>query len=854
VGTILLGPRKGRFDANGKAVELAGHSVMFPAMGVMLLWIGFFGFNMLGTTDLGLGSTGTELMGRITMNTLLCPSASSITLVVITRLRCNYFHVPMVLNGLLAGLVAVTAGCATMPLWASLLVGVVAGCLYYTMSQLMKWFRVDDVVDGVPIHAGCGMLGLVAAGIFVTKDDASKAGYGGFNNIGEQFLIQILFALYIVAPTAVFCYVLLRVMDFLGLRINGTGIRVPMTVEEQGLDLLYGISTEEQENKTLDTYKPVSGSFRATSSREAVFCVERYTANTPTEDRYHVLVDTHDSLADTSYFGLYDGHLGEHTAVFLDQNMHDYVLQELEKDGSVVQNMHQAFKTVDNEWKNAVKDRFQDGEVHLAMAGSCALVAVFKDGCIHVANTGDSRAVLGSVNMMGELEVEELTMDHNLSNPAEAKLLVHLHQSEKGVITGKDNGKRVKGALKVTRSLGDLYLKDRQFNCLPLPSIFQAKEPFHPPYILNEPQVITRTLEDNDRFLLMASDGLWENVSTEDVALVMYELLAFPDMPLETAPGKLIRLALERAADKHNIAIQELIHKPPQEKRHFHDDITVMIIFLPHGNELQSSFRQSWPEPGGSYHGSYHGNLHSHSPSAHAGSQGFSMNVDTAMDSSNVRPGQRTPSATSSPRHSSASLQEHSPVGGRGGDGLGSVLLQSNSYESLTGAQVRAGRGEKGSSVGGSMHGGPRKGYNISGDEATEPSVGPASNAPGTPGTFSVPIDQNQFNSFHGSATIHGTRDLGNTFANMPQMPNARRSGPHSVVLELSEHSRSSKLGARFSQGRAASIDSNMTEEEKNKLRSSTTDLAGLTITLPERTMRRKTEQESSYQNLAGVL
>jgi pyruvate dehydrogenase phosphatase len=170
---------------------------------------------------------------------------------------------------------------------------------------------------------------------------------------------------------------------------------------------------------------------------------------------------------------------------------------------------------VDEAWKHSVKDGFRDGEVHLALAGSCALVAVFKDGYIHIANTGDSRAVLGAVNRLGELEVVELTADHNLSNPAEVKLLMAQHEGEKGVISGKDNSKRVKGALKVTRSLGDLYLKDRQFNCLPLPPIFQAKEPFHPPYILNEPQVISRHLEENDRFILIASDGLWENVSTE---------------------------------------------------------------------------------------------------------------------------------------------------------------------------------------------------------------------------------------------------------------------------------------------------------------------------------------------------
>jgi len=312
--------------------------------------------------------------------------------------------------------------------------------------------------------------------------------------------------------------------------------------------------------------------------------VEQYPANNPSQDRFHVVVEAASDATqdDTCFFGLYDGHLGDQVSSFLDDNMHSAVFRSLDLYTDPADSLKDAYITIDKMWMHHILNRFQEGEVDLATVGSCALVVVVKGGKLHAANLGDSRATLINVADNGHLEAVDLTVDQNVENELEIRNLHERHPDEPGVIVGRHGQKRVKGLLKVTRAIGDLYLKDASFNCLPLPPLVQVKEPYKPPYIYNEPEVETATLDHRARFLLLASDGLWENLSKPEVLSAMEEAMVSHDVSVEFIPAQLIKMALERAAERHNVGIVEMLSMSPNERRNFHDDITVILVYLPY--------------------------------------------------------------------------------------------------------------------------------------------------------------------------------------------------------------------------------------------------------------------------------
>lgn len=129
---------------------------------------------------------------------------------------------------------------------------------------------------------------------------------------------------------------------------------------------------------------------------------------------------------------------------------------------------------MDDLWSNEIFSRFVDGEVDLALAGSCALVSLVRDNTLYVANTGDSRAIVVSVDHTGRMRAQDMSNDHNVRSEGEVAILESRHPEEPRLL-GDGRQLRVKGRIKVTRSLGDLYLKDQQFNQLPLPPLIQVR-------------------------------------------------------------------------------------------------------------------------------------------------------------------------------------------------------------------------------------------------------------------------------------------------------------------------------------------------------------------------------------------
>lgn len=156
---IVLGPRIGKYK-DGKAQAIPGHSIPLASLGVFILWFGWFGFNSGSTT------TGTQEIGLIAVNTSLAAAAASISALIISQIIFKKADIGMTLNGSLAGLVGITAGCANVEPWAAVIIGLVAGVLVVASVLAIDKIGVDDPVGAVSVHGVNGAWGTLAAGIF----------------------------------------------------------------------------------------------------------------------------------------------------------------------------------------------------------------------------------------------------------------------------------------------------------------------------------------------------------------------------------------------------------------------------------------------------------------------------------------------------------------------------------------------------------------------------------------------------------------------------------------------------------------------------------------------------------------
>jgi Amt family ammonium transporter len=159
-GAIVVGPRLGKYDKAGKVKPIPGHSIPLAGLGVFLLWFGWYGFNPGSTT------TGDPSIAIIAVTTTLAAAAGAITAMLATWFKYGKADVGMTLNGALAGLVGITAGCANVTPLSAVLIGAIAGVLVLFSVLFFDKIRVDDPVGAVSVHGVCGAWGTLAAGIF----------------------------------------------------------------------------------------------------------------------------------------------------------------------------------------------------------------------------------------------------------------------------------------------------------------------------------------------------------------------------------------------------------------------------------------------------------------------------------------------------------------------------------------------------------------------------------------------------------------------------------------------------------------------------------------------------------------
>lgn len=244
VGAAIIGPRMGKYTKEGKAVAIPGHNIALGALGVFILWFGWFGFNP--------GSTlaGTDLsIGRIAMTTNLAAAAAATVVMIITWFRYKKPDVSMTLNGALGGLVAITAGCAAVDMVGSIVIGLIAGfVIVFGVEFVEKVLKIDDPVGAVSVHGMCGVTGTLLVGLF--SIDKGLLYGGGLTQFGIQALGVGAVAVWTLGTT----FILFKIIKAtIGLRVTKEEEMVGLDIGEHGTEAYADFNMRSNEGLYMST-------------------------------------------------------------------------------------------------------------------------------------------------------------------------------------------------------------------------------------------------------------------------------------------------------------------------------------------------------------------------------------------------------------------------------------------------------------------------------------------------------------------------------------------------------------------------------------------------------------------------
>lgn len=229
--TILLKPRLRKYNKDGKPNSIPGHNQVITVLGVIILWIGWFGFNP--------GSALTPLndgfFGYVLMTTNLAAAAGGVAALLISWLVRGKSDIPSMLNGVLGALVAITGSCAFLDTWASILVGAVAGIITFVAGRWIERAGIDDPIAAASVHGIAGVWGAISTGLFATPKLVEVTGVGqaglfyggGLGQLGVQIL----------GVVGTFAFVFILSFSILWVMKKLMGLRVSQEEEAMGLDL-----------------------------------------------------------------------------------------------------------------------------------------------------------------------------------------------------------------------------------------------------------------------------------------------------------------------------------------------------------------------------------------------------------------------------------------------------------------------------------------------------------------------------------------------------------------------------------------------------------------------------------------
>ena len=235
IGAKILGPRIGKFNKDGSPNGIPGHNITIGALGCFILWFGWYGFN-------GAAAKNGLQLATIFSTTTVAPALATCTVMLVTWIKYGKPDVAMTLNGSLAGLVAITAGCDAVNIFGAAIIGILAGLVVVFVVWLLDYkLKIDDPVGAVAVHGGCGLLGTICVGLFACGTDTMPKALGLFYGGGFDFLITQLTGIGAVALwTAVTMTIVFLIIKYtIGLRVSEEEEIVGLDKLEHGLESAY---------------------------------------------------------------------------------------------------------------------------------------------------------------------------------------------------------------------------------------------------------------------------------------------------------------------------------------------------------------------------------------------------------------------------------------------------------------------------------------------------------------------------------------------------------------------------------------------------------------------------------------
>ena len=225
IGAIALGPRRGKYDANGKSRAIPGHSLILAALGVFILWMGWVGFNP-GSQLAATGEVNRIAISHVFLTTNLAAACGGIATMFVTWMKYGKPSFSLTLNGVLAGLVGITAGCDAVDAWGAIIIGLVCGTvLVYAIEFIDRKLHIDDPVGASSVHGVCGILGTLMTGLFSVSEGLF---YGhGWGFLGAEAFGILMIDLWAAVTGVILFYSIKKIH----------GLRVSARIEDEGLDI-----------------------------------------------------------------------------------------------------------------------------------------------------------------------------------------------------------------------------------------------------------------------------------------------------------------------------------------------------------------------------------------------------------------------------------------------------------------------------------------------------------------------------------------------------------------------------------------------------------------------------------------
>ncbi len=229
IGAKILGPRIGKYTKDGKSRAIPGHSLTLGALGVFILWFCWFGFN--GASTVSMTGENANVAANVFVTTNIAAAVSTVSVMLITWIKYGKADVSMTLNGSLAGLVAITAGCDMVSPLGAAAIGIIAAfAVVFGIEFIDKVLKIDDPVGAIGVHGICGALGTLLTGVFAV--DGGIVYGGGFEFFGVQALGVFSVILWVVFTMTIVFFI---IKNTIGLRVSEHEEIVGLDIEEHGL-------------------------------------------------------------------------------------------------------------------------------------------------------------------------------------------------------------------------------------------------------------------------------------------------------------------------------------------------------------------------------------------------------------------------------------------------------------------------------------------------------------------------------------------------------------------------------------------------------------------------------------------